>query len=67
MANHVPTQTATPSAPPHPLPSANPTPRWQQLTPELQQPLLALLTRMLQQHLSTACPDRAKGVADERR
>ena len=40
-------------------------PRWQQLTADIRQPVVAVLTRMLQQHLATANPSDAREVADE--
>jgi len=68
IANHVPTQAATTSAPP-PTPTAAPDdptrPRWQHLTPAVQQTVLALLTRMLQQHLPAASATDPKEVADD--
>ena len=42
-------------------------PRWQHLTPEVRLPLVALLTRMLQQHLPGPDGTDAREVADEAR
>ena len=68
-ANYVPTQAATPRAPPRPPATPAPgdpaLPRWQHLTPQVQQPMLAVLTRMLQQHLAAATNPRE--VANESR
>ncbi len=69
MANHVPTRASTTSTPP-PLPltaaASDPAmPCWQHLLPEVRQPVVALLTRMLQQHLPAANATAAREVADE--
>lgn len=40
-------------------------PRWQQLTAEVRQSLIAVLTQMLQQHLATANASDGREVADE--
>jgi hypothetical protein len=40
-------------------------PRWPQLSPEVRQPLLAVLTRMLRQQLPAPNATAAQEVADE--
>jgi hypothetical protein len=66
--NHVRTPAPNPSAPP---PTATPSdlapPRWQNLTPTLQQLLIAQLTRMLLQHLPAPGAAGGKGVPDDTR
>jgi len=42
-------------------------PRWHQLTTEIRQPVIALLTRMLHQHLPGPSVTDAKEVSDESR
>lgn len=66
IANHVSTPTPLPSAPPpRPAPRRDPAlPGWQQLTPEVRLPLLALLTRMIQHQLPAAA---GREVADDSR
>ena len=70
-AIHVPTHEPTASTPPR-TPATAATreparPRWQQLTPEVRQPLMDLLTRMLQQHLAAPNPSAESEVADDTR
>jgi hypothetical protein len=42
-------------------------PRWQNLKPEVREPLFALLTQMLQQHLPARNATGEREVADEAR
>jgi hypothetical protein len=70
IANHVPAQPSTISTPPRTATAAlddnNPTlPRWQLLTPEVRQPLFALLTQMIRQNLPARDATAAREVANE--
>jgi hypothetical protein len=66
MPNHVPQLS---SAPPRPLAttasSNTALPGWQQLTDEVRQPLVALLTQMLQQHLPVPKDADVREVTDD--
>jgi hypothetical protein len=69
-AIHVPTHHPTARPPPRTLATAATRPgrpRWQHLTAEVQQPLLNLLTRMLQQQLAIPNPADESEVADDAR
>jgi hypothetical protein len=64
--NHVSAQPSTTSAPPRPaVAPSTAIPQWPTLKPEIRESLVALLTRMLQQHLLARNAAEKKEVADE--
>jgi hypothetical protein len=63
--NHVSTKPKTTSAPSRPVPTGRTMPQWPNLKPEVREPLFALLTRMLQQHLLAQNAAEEKEVTDE--
>lgn len=69
MSNRAHIQTSTLSAPPLSRPTAMhrkaTLPNWEQLDLEVRQPLVILLTRMLQHHLTHPSISDGKEVADE--
>jgi hypothetical protein len=68
MANDVPTPIrAPPRLPLTATPFDSALPHWHHLTPQVQQPVVALLMRMLQQHLLAPRRSDAREVADESR
>jgi len=69
MTNHAYTSTAAASAPlfsvSAPTSAKAALPGWQQLDPRVRQPLVVLLTRMIQHHLPSPAASGGSEVADE--